>query len=318
MKVEQAIEYLERGFREARIATAYIFAGSPQGQAAVLAERMAATVLCEAQSGPCGECRGCHQAARRVHPDLLWVEPQKKSRQISVEQVRSLQRHMLQTAFCGGWKVAVIAAADRLNASASNAFLKTLEEPPGRGVFLLLTDSPQFLLPTIRSRCQYIALDDAESGPPEGFREELCKILAAKTAPGRLGDMARTGATMELFKLLRTLAEEDLARETGEDEAEEETETLEARVNARYREMRSGMMRALLQWYRDILLLVCGADADTLYYPEYEEAMKARAASLDYRKALRGVGIVQEMNRRLEGNMPDEVVLYDGFSRLPR
>lgn len=72
------------------------------------------------------------------------------------------------TAFAGGWKVVVLAGADRLTNEAANAFLKMLEEPPPKTLILLLTDAPQALLPTIRSRCQRIDLDEPPSWTSPG------------------------------------------------------------------------------------------------------------------------------------------------------
>ena len=81
------------------------------------------------------------------------IEPEKKSRVIAVDAVRALNHRIQTSSFAGGWKVAVIKYADRLNDQAANAFLKTLEEPPARTLLLLLTDAPQSLLPTVVSRC---------------------------------------------------------------------------------------------------------------------------------------------------------------------
>jgi len=88
-----------------------------------------------------------------VHPDFFIVRPANKMRRISTDDIRALNRNVQQTANQGGRKVAVIFEADRLQAQAANAFLKTLEEPPAGTTIFLLTTRPYDLLPTIRSRC---------------------------------------------------------------------------------------------------------------------------------------------------------------------
>lgn len=95
------------------------------------------------------------------HPDYFTLRPAKKARQIRIGQrhheepntMRKLLYDLQQSARQGGYKVAVVHEADRMNDAAANAFLKTLEEPPRQTVLILLTTRPYDLLPTIRSRC---------------------------------------------------------------------------------------------------------------------------------------------------------------------
>jgi DNA polymerase-3 subunit delta' len=96
------------------------------------------------------------QSSKPDHPDLHVIRPESKSRRITVEQVRSLERDLYLKAYQAPIKVAGIIAADRMcigQAEPANAFLKTLEEPPANSVIFLLTTAPDLLLPTIKSRC---------------------------------------------------------------------------------------------------------------------------------------------------------------------
>jgi DNA polymerase-3 subunit delta' len=151
-----------------------------------LALALAQHGLCEAASGPrpCGQCAGCQLLASRAHPDLRMLVPAalrdalgaaaasddeaddgavkaakaKPSRDIRVDEVRQAIDWTRTTASRGRGKVLVLHPAQAMNAVAANALLKTLEEPPA-GVRLLLTCAdPDALLPTIRSRCQRVAL----------------------------------------------------------------------------------------------------------------------------------------------------------------
>src|SRR6201997_427541 len=97
-------------------------------------------------------------AAVETHPDYHLVEPESKSRRILVEQIRQLEEALRMKSSTGGWKFGVIIDADRLMPQASNAFLKTLEEPPLNSILLLLTALPEALLETIQSRCIRIVL----------------------------------------------------------------------------------------------------------------------------------------------------------------
>lgn len=94
-----------------------------------------------------------------LHLRRPWDEKTKRFRQdLPVDEMRRLTRFFGSTAAEGGWRIAIIDAADDLNASSANAILKMLEEPPARALFLVLAHRPGALLPTIRSRCRMLAL----------------------------------------------------------------------------------------------------------------------------------------------------------------
>jgi hypothetical protein len=80
--------------------------------------------------------------------------------------------------------------------------------------------------------------------------------------------------------------------------------------------MRTGLMQYLLCWYRDILLLVCGADEALIHNREYFDILRKKAKSVSYRQAIRNVETIEIMNRQLEGNIPELSVLGLAFCRL--
>lgn len=123
------------------------------------AEAFAALSLCEQprEGLACGQCRGCRLWQAGSHPDFLRVEPEKPGGPLKVEQVRQLGGFVGRTSGREGARVVWLAPAEAMNVNAANALLKNLEEPAASVIFLLITDSPAGLLPTIRSRCQSIA-----------------------------------------------------------------------------------------------------------------------------------------------------------------
>ncbi|TDR53741.1 DNA polymerase III delta prime subunit [Halomonas ventosae] len=124
-----------------------------------LAEALVARTLCASPGEhACGRCHACHMLASGYHPDLLRVAPEEGKRQIRIGPVREVNAFVAQTAQQGGYRVIVISPAEAMNVAASNALLKSLEEPGGRTLFVLLSDIPSRLLPTIRSRCQHWSL----------------------------------------------------------------------------------------------------------------------------------------------------------------
>lgn len=123
------------------------------------ATRFSHAILCDTPAGDgsaCGQCRGCLLMQAGSHPDYLRVEPEEEGKSIGIDAVRELARFQALKSQYGRQRVIQLQPADALNANSSNALLKTLEEPAGETVLLLVTDRPMALLPTIRSRCQQI------------------------------------------------------------------------------------------------------------------------------------------------------------------
>ena len=100
----------------------------------------------------CGACASCGKIARRIHPDVIGVEPGDTG-SIKIEPIRQVVGQIGYRPFEGRFRVVVIDQADAMGDDAQNALLKTLEEPPPRNVVILVTDQPDRLLDTIRSRC---------------------------------------------------------------------------------------------------------------------------------------------------------------------
>ena len=246
----------------------------------------------------------------------MWIEPQKKSRMISVDQIRALQNRMAQTSYGGGWKAGVLVAADRLGVAAANAFLKTLEEPPGRGLFLLLTDSPQFLLPTISSRCQRLQVSGDEAQVAPELRDSLVDALTLPMGEGALAALGRADTLAALLKGTKDIARREVDAAAEEEGVEETDEVLDARANARYREVRQAVMRFVLAWYRDILLLRSGVDAGLVQHQAYLSDLKRMARGLSMRQAQACVQAVEAMYGQMERNVPEGSALVLGFSRM--
>lgn len=132
---------------------------------AEFAHALAAGLLCQ-QAGntrqACGDCHACHLIAAGTHPDLmpvgLEIIDDKQAKEIKVDQIRELCARLSHTSQFGGFKVAIIDPAERMNRNAANSLLKTLEEPPAGTLIILISANASILPATVRSRCQAIKL----------------------------------------------------------------------------------------------------------------------------------------------------------------
>ncbi|MGE8499928.1 MAG: DNA polymerase III subunit delta', partial [Pseudomonas sp.] len=136
-------------------AHAYLLHGPAGIGKRALAERLMARLLCQQPQGleACGSCKSCHLLAAGTHPDNFVLEPEEADKPIKVDQVRELVNFVVQTAQLGGRKVVLVEPAESMNLNAANALLKSLEEPSGNTVLLLISHLPSRLLPTVKSRC---------------------------------------------------------------------------------------------------------------------------------------------------------------------
>lgn len=158
--------------RENTYVHAYLISGAAGMGKRTLARLIAQYLMCTGQDKPCGTCPGCVQVMEENHPDVMIVTPGKplspdvKSglQGIPVDEIRYVISRVGQHTFVGGQRVVIIERAEKMNPQAQNALLKTLEEPLAGTVFLLLTEAPELLLPTIVSRCRALKMHPWEDG----------------------------------------------------------------------------------------------------------------------------------------------------------
>lgn len=147
-------------------AHAYLLHGPAGSGKRALAEHFAQFLLCKAPVAqqPCHQCAACKLYAADTHPDLARLEPLEEGKGILIASVRELVAKILQTSQQGGRKVVIVEPAEAMTTGSANALLKSLEEPAGATVFLLISHQFSFLLPTIKSRCvlQVCPLPNAE------------------------------------------------------------------------------------------------------------------------------------------------------------
>ena len=158
---------LTKSLSRGRISHFYLISG-PQGSGKhTLARLLASAIFCKGEHKPCGQCLPCRKMKSGNHPDFITVEdPEHKN--VAVRIIREFREDVFVRPNESDHKIYLL--PQELGIEGQNALLKILEEPPAYGVFILLTDNPEKLLPTIRSRSTELALQPLE---PELLRRTL-------------------------------------------------------------------------------------------------------------------------------------------------
>lgn len=150
-------ENIAGSFRSGRVSHFYLLSGPEGSGKHTLARLMAAAALCPTH-GPCLSCPSCRKVMEDMHPDVIWAdEPEKKT--VSVALMRKIRSDVFVRPNEADRKIVIFPRGQDMTVEAQNALLKVLEEPPAYGVFLLLTDNPDKMLPTVRSRCTQLTME---------------------------------------------------------------------------------------------------------------------------------------------------------------
>ncbi|MBO5049927.1 MAG: DNA polymerase III subunit [Oscillospiraceae bacterium] len=221
-------ENLEHALARGHIAHFYLISGPKGSGKHTLARLLAAGILCQGQKKPCGVCNACRKALTNTHPDLITVDdPDKKH--VPIDLIRQATADMYVRPNEASHKIYLFPRGQDMGIPTQNALLKILEEPPSYGVYIILTQSSDVLLPTVRSRCtelkmsalpqdvlknalrgqfpqatdQQIAGAIARSGGYLGQAQEI--LQEAEGATQNTEDFLRAYAARDAFALLKVL-----------------------------------------------------------------------------------------------------------------
>ena len=203
MTVDEAYSLIAHAIENGRAAHGYLLCGDLRGSCDELTTRVLRFLFPEQRT----------QVEQRCHPDVAWLDPEGRSRTIHVASMRErIIEPMSATAFSGGWKVGVVVGADRMEQAAANSFLKTLEEPPPKTLFLLLSDQPDAIMPTIISRSQRIDLPLSEGVLTGGAYDSVAEVFNSR---GVEGVYAKAQAGRRLAEILGEVKDESADEEVA-------------------------------------------------------------------------------------------------------
>lgn len=183
---ERLKENLNGALRRGRVSHFYLISGPKGSGKHTLARLLAAAMVCTGEKKPCGVCSHCRKALSGNHPDITTVDDPEK-RYVPVELVRQARADMFVQPNEAARKVYLFPRGQDMRIESQNALLKVLEEPPSYGVFLLLSENPEALLPTVRSRCVELKLQALDEATLMGALKRRCpdKDQEALTAAAR-------------------------------------------------------------------------------------------------------------------------------------
>jgi len=324
-----AADLLARSVERGRLGHAYLFVGDDAGvledAALTLAQRLTCTTPEEARR-PCGHCSACVRTASLGHPDVTWVRPGKKSRILSIDQIRDITQRVSLRPTEARHKIAILTATERLRVDAANAFLKTLEEPPRDSIFVLLTLDVDRVLETILSRCLRLNFASGTVRIAPEVADWLSEFTGAVTAA--------SSSLMDRYRLIESLLKAlDRSREQVEDalaaasplkryadadaaQRDRWEEELEAATEAEYRRRRADFLAGIHAWLRDIWVAAAGAGAAE-FLPQFAEASRQIAGKIGALAARNNLDAWERTQRLLEGtNAQESLVLEVGILRL--
>jgi DNA polymerase-3 subunit delta' len=181
-----AVQIFQKSLQLGQLPNAYLLVGPAHVGKMALAINLAQALNCVTENRPCGECLSCQKIERGKHADVQVIglsnsnSKELKAKEISIEQIREIQRYSSLPPFEGKYKVFIIDGVEQLSNEAANCLLKTLEEPAEKVIYLLLTVNDKLLPSTVISRCQRIRLFPLPASSIEKYIIEKTKLEPEK------------------------------------------------------------------------------------------------------------------------------------------
>ena len=308
---DRQLSTLRSALTSNRLHHAYFFAGPEGVGKRTTAIALAKAVHCmQLDDDFCAQCVNCARISDGNHPDVRFVEPLAGKKEISIQQIRELERELNYRSFSGGRKIAVIDPATSMNLASQNALLKTLEEPPQDLLILLIAANAGALLPTVRSRCLRLPFAPLT-------RREVAGFLQAKLAMNT-GDaeflaalsMGSIGAAVnldkdELIEKRRNWVDVLSSLKAGDHHAA----MLAAEALSANRDDALKFLKWSESWYRDVLVHAITDNAGALVNLDLLEQIRQQSVSNGAETALNAISRVADAAAGIQRNLNRRMVL---------
>lgn len=337
-----AAEILDRSLRRGRLGHAYLLSGEELHTLEDFSMGFIRALFCEKRAGltggsgigmaaleGCGECSQCRKVLSGNHPDVHILRPESKLRQIRMEPTQDFIRRLQTKAYEGRYKLGWISSIDRMNTQAANAFLKTLEEPPPKTIFILLTTEVERVLDTIISRC--LRLHFAGNGElvfPAVARGIVAGLVKRAVAVPKLGVLEKyrlLDAVMAGLSELRGEIEEAMLTRSPLASGDKDMDTglrdryeveLSSSIESEYRLQRSRVILGIQWFLRDLWLVRSGIIGSTPAFPEHQAPVESLARRISVEQSLSNLATFEELQRILHTNVQESLAIEVSFLKL--
>jgi DNA polymerase-3 subunit delta' len=320
---EQPISLLRTALCNERLAHAYLFYGETQIGKLMTAVRLAQVLNCEQSSqteaqDSCGCCRSCLQIAARTHPDYFVIEPDSKAAtpQIKIEQVREIEQQFVYRPLVGERKICLIDDADRLTIGAANALLKTLEEPPGHSLFILVTSRLHALPITIRSRCQALRFTT-----PTRTQVEAALILKRELPPADARFLAvfsdgRIGEALTVNVADVRARQQECLTLVKPQSLTSSTTVLSTAESLAKTDRGEETLAWLARWIRDLVIVMVDGDQDQILHLDQLADLRRYAQRADVDALLTLLNDIERTEQQATRHLNVQMALETTFLRL--
>jgi DNA polymerase-3 subunit delta' len=317
---QKQIETLRSALMNGRLHHAYLFAGPEGVGKRKIAFSFAKVIHCSETPGDfCNGCANCARIDAGNHPDVRFLEPLAGKKEISIQQIRDIEKELNFRSFSGKRKVAVIDPATLMNLSAQNALLKTLEEPPQDSLLILIASNAGGLLPTLRSRCLRISFNPLDEDSLARFlvsnksRETDGARLLAAMAMGSLGAALRLDneklreRRSRWIGLLSLLVPGDYraAADAAEELAANRDESLQ-------------FLEWVESWYRDLLVHGATQNSQAVINQDSLTPIRELSGKLHTERILSALDRIAEAGWSIQRNLNRRMVLEQFFFSVVR
>jgi len=325
-----AISSLRSALRSGKVATAYLLHGPAGVGKRKAALAFAKALNCSQASGEaCDVCLNCRRVDRGTHPDVVTVGVLPGKTRLLIEQVKEIEHELSLAPFEARKRVYIIDQVELMSPEATGAVLKTLEEPPANTVFLLLTEQPATLAPTIVSRCQSLRFTPLSKERVQTILEKngISREVAAIASRFAQGSVERALSFEHNAFLERRRQLVDLYYSASVDDITSLSEAVSEVVGNKGRDVPSKESRKrrvsqtleiMLSWCRDVLMARCGSPQTLFANEDMADEIKEEASRVSRHQAQELLQAALAAVRRVERNVAPEAALQAMFLHLAR
>jgi DNA polymerase III subunit delta' len=328
---DKIVSMLRRGLEQKTLSHAYVLVGPSHIGKMTLALDLASALNCEAAVKPCGECLPCRKIAGGKHADVQVVslglgpdaDDARAKTEIGISQIQEIIHSSSLPPFEGIYRVYIVDEAGLLSNEAANCLLKTLEEPTGKVVFILLTTNARLIPATVLSRCQRLELSRVSTATVEEVLVERWKVdrekakLLARICHGSLGWAVEAAGSPTLLQQRGERFEKLIGFLKGSYSERFDVAAQLASQFGKKREVVYEVLDSWIDWWHDLLLAKTDCH-DSIINFDYRAVLDEMARSYDLLQIKCSIQEIRQAAEQLKLNVNARLVLETLMLNLPR